>query len=87
MPTARPSRRRQEHIQPFVAEHLGQLLGVIGHDRGQLQPRGQERLVGRRRMLPGHPCGLLAAPLRILHHDDDDYRFSEDSDFSPYLLI
>jgi hypothetical protein len=31
---------RKEHVQPYVAEHLGEFLGVISDDRYQLQPTG-----------------------------------------------
>jgi hypothetical protein len=30
----------EEHVQPLVAEHLDELLGVISDDRYQLQPTG-----------------------------------------------
>jgi hypothetical protein len=44
---------RKEPVQLRVAEDLGQLLGVIGDDRQQLEPRGQQALGGR--MPPAHP--------------------------------
>ena len=48
---------------PLVAEHLGQLLGVISDDRHQLQPRG---MGGARRSGPDAGRSPVASPMQIL---------------------
>jgi hypothetical protein len=58
----------KEPVQPLVAEHLGQLLGVVGDDRHELQPWGQEVLVSWHRMLPGHPAASSLYLTGIQHH-------------------